>query len=159
MTWEEEFEAILPALGHRNWVVVADAAFPQQTALGIKTLVSGEELPEALAFVWEKFRAAPHIHPEVIFDSELFALDELDVVGVTALRHKISHAIDGELGEKIWHEDLLKLLSETAQLYTILVIKTNSCIPYSSVFMRLNCGYWSQEREEQFREKLKGTIQ
>lgn len=159
MTWQEEFEEMLPALGHRNWVVIADAAFPQQISQGIKTLVSGQDHLEVLEFVWEKVKAASHVHPDLIYDTELFALDELDIAGVTDLRHKISQVSKGGPGEKIWHEDLLKMLDEQGQLYTILVIKTNSCIPYSSVFLRLGCGYWSQEKEAQFREKLKGPTQ
>ena len=36
--WEERLEAELPLLGHRNWIVVTDMAYPLQSAPGIETI-------------------------------------------------------------------------------------------------------------------------
>jgi len=30
MTWQEELERMLPLMGHRNWVLIVDKAFPLQ---------------------------------------------------------------------------------------------------------------------------------
>jgi hypothetical protein len=35
------------------------------------------------------------------------------------------------------------------------VIKTPSLLPYSSVFINLDCGYWSAEAEERLRRRIK----
>ncbi len=32
--WKTQFNQTLPLLGHRNWIVVADKAFPKQNAAG-----------------------------------------------------------------------------------------------------------------------------
>jgi hypothetical protein len=34
------------------------------------------------------------------------------------------------------------------------VLKTRMTIPYTSVFLRLDCGYWSDEQEKRLREKM-----
>ncbi|WP_018627727.1 hypothetical protein [Niabella aurantiaca] len=30
--WQEQFRDQLPLLGHRNWIIIADKAYPQQNA-------------------------------------------------------------------------------------------------------------------------------
>ena len=39
--WERQLETLLPLYGHRNWIVVADSAYPAQSKPGIETVVSG----------------------------------------------------------------------------------------------------------------------
>ena len=36
--WEQLLEERLPLFGHRNWIVVADAAYPAQCRPGIETI-------------------------------------------------------------------------------------------------------------------------
>ena len=35
--WERKLRLELPLLGHRNWIVIADSAYPLQTAPGIES--------------------------------------------------------------------------------------------------------------------------
>jgi hypothetical protein len=37
--WEQQLAEMLPLYGHRNWIVVADAAYPAQSKPGIATAV------------------------------------------------------------------------------------------------------------------------
>lgn len=39
-------------------------------------------------------------------------------------------------------------------LALILVIKTDMTVPYTSVFVQLDCGYWSPEKEARLRRAL-----
>ena len=43
----------LPGLGHRNWIVVADSAYPMQISAGVETItVNADQLNEdLLAFI------------------------------------------------------------------------------------------------------------
>ena len=41
--WMDTLAGYLPALGHRNWIVVADSAFPLQISPGIETIVTGSQ--------------------------------------------------------------------------------------------------------------------
>ena len=42
-TWEQRLQHLLPLLGHRNWIVVADSAYPAQSNPGIETIYTGED--------------------------------------------------------------------------------------------------------------------
>ncbi|MFC2767059.1 MAG: hypothetical protein ACFN27_06920, partial [Prevotella sp.] len=46
--WEELLEAQLPLLGHRNWIVVTDMAYPLQSAPGIETIYADEDFDKVL---------------------------------------------------------------------------------------------------------------
>ena len=41
--WERQFRTLLPLYGHRNWIVVADSAYPAQSKPGIATVVADDE--------------------------------------------------------------------------------------------------------------------
>ena len=40
--WQAELAKNLPVLGHRNFIVIADSAYPQQSNPGIKTIYTGQ---------------------------------------------------------------------------------------------------------------------
>jgi hypothetical protein len=66
--WEAKFSAALPALGHRNWVVVADAAFPLQISPGMEVVVSGEDHFAVLDKVLKALGQTKHVRPKVYLD-------------------------------------------------------------------------------------------
>jgi hypothetical protein len=46
--WERQLRESLPLYGHRNWIVVADAAYPAQSKHGIETvLATGDQICES----------------------------------------------------------------------------------------------------------------
>jgi hypothetical protein len=47
-TWEQHLKQLLPLLGHRNWIVVADSAYPAHTSDGIKTIATSANHLEVL---------------------------------------------------------------------------------------------------------------
>ena len=55
--WRERLTEELPVLGHRNWIVVADAAYPAQCRPGIETLATGD--PGVLYKSWSNW------HPDI----------------------------------------------------------------------------------------------
>jgi hypothetical protein len=42
--WEKSLRIQLPLYGHRNWVVVADSAYPAPCRQGIETIVAPSDL-------------------------------------------------------------------------------------------------------------------
>lgn len=48
-SWKKELKTQLPLLGHRNWIVVADSAYPLQTAPGIKTVYADSAQLEVIS--------------------------------------------------------------------------------------------------------------
>ena len=56
----------------------------------------------------------------------------------------------------VLHEELIARLDQVAKTFKILMIKTNLALPYTTVFLELDCGYWSPESEAKMREAMKG---
>jgi hypothetical protein len=46
------------------------------------------------------------------------------------------------------------MLNDASKTYRVLVIKTRSALPYTSVFMELGSGYWDAESESALREVI-----
>jgi len=49
---------------------------------------------------------------------------------------------------------LLRMLGDASKSYRVLVLKTRSALPYTSVFMELGSGYWDAESESALRELM-----
>jgi hypothetical protein len=46
--WRSQLTKQLPLLGHRNFIVIADSAYPMQSNPGIKTIYTSETLGEEM---------------------------------------------------------------------------------------------------------------
>jgi D-ribose pyranose/furanose isomerase RbsD len=156
--WEEILAERLPALGHRNWIVVADAAYPMQTAPGIETVVTGEEHLTVLQTVLQAITDAPHVRPLIYLDTELQYVSERAAPGVDDLWAEMEVALTGSTVELAPHEEIIEMLDEAGQQFTILLLKTTLTIPYTSVFIRLDCGYWSAEAESKMRRDMEASV-
>ena len=161
-TWQDKLDAALPEYGHRNWIVIADYAYPSQSAPGIKTIATGQTQTEVLSYVLNKIENIPHVKPLVLLDEELQSVSEEDAPGVEAYRLELENLVKGKLVSVMPHEDIISRLDEGAKLFNILILKTNMTIPYTSVFLNLDCDYWSADKEKRLRETIAGkkdTIQ
>jgi L-fucose mutarotase/ribose pyranase (RbsD/FucU family) len=87
--WEELLERQLPLLGHRNWIVVADGAYPWQTAPGVETVCTGAGQLDVLRAVLAAIDSASHVRPLVYIDAELPFLAEDDAPGITTYRGEL----------------------------------------------------------------------
>jgi len=155
MTWEQKLAQELPALGHRNWIVVADAAFPLQISPGIEVVVSGEDHFTVLEKVLRAIDGSRHIRPRIYLDKELTYVTEDLAPGIDACRQKLGEKLKGREVSPILHEELIARLDQVARTFRILMIKTDLTLPYTSVFMELDCGYWKPEAEAKMRERMK----
>ena len=52
------------------------------------------------------------------------------------------------------HEQIIRRLEEAGRSFQVLVLKTDLTLPYSSVFIELECGYWTDEAEHALRDAL-----
>lgn len=146
--------ASLPRLGHRNWIVVADSAYPEQTGGGIETVYVGGDQLAAVKAVLAAVDAAKHVAAVPLVDAELAAVAEADAPGVTAYREGLAKLLEGRPVDKLPHEEIIRELDAAGKLFRVLVIKTDMALPYTSVFVKLECGYWSPEKEARLRASL-----
>ncbi len=151
--WEHQLHTLLPLFGHRNWIVVADSAYPAQSKPGIETIVSGAGHLEVARKVLDAIAASKHVRANLYLDEELDYVAEADAPGVTAYRNSL-HALAGTAAQKLLHEQIIARLDQSAQVFRILIIKTVMTIPYTSVFFELNCGYWSDDVEQRLRRAM-----
>ena len=150
--WKTFLKEELPLLGHRNWIVVTDMAYPLQTNPGIKTIFATEPYEEVVETVNSMIEEAPHVFAHIYQDQEQQALSEELVPGWDEYKARMSQALD--LSNVRWmpHEELIARLDEVSRLCQVVIIKTSLTIPYTSTFFELDCGYWDGERERKIRE-------
>ena len=154
-TWEDQLLKELPALGHRNWLVVTDSAFPAQISLGMEVVVSNEDHFAVLEKVLQALGQSKHIRPIVYLDKELDFVPEDQAPGIDACRKRLKDMLSPYGTKPVLHEELIARMDQVAKTFRILMIKTNLTLPYTTVFMELDCGYWGPESEAKMREKMK----
>ena len=152
--WKARLREVLPLFGHRNWIVVADSAYPAQSRPGIETLASGADQLHVVRRVLEAIDSAAHVRANVYADEELAFVPEEDAPGVEDYRRDLKVALDGAHVQYIPHEQIIHKLDQSAQVFRVLIIKTELTIPYTSVFFELDCGYWSADAEQRLREAI-----
>ena len=149
--WQNNLEKQLPLLGHRNWIVVADSAYPSQTAPGIKTIYTGEKHLDAVNKVLAAVKKQKHVRGVVFIDAELPHVPEKFAKGITDYRTGLEKALKEQKVTSLPHSEIIEKLDEAGQTFHVLLLKTDLTLPYTSVFIRLDCGYWSDEAEEHLR--------
>jgi hypothetical protein len=153
-SWEQLLEERLQLFGHRNWIVVADAAYPAQSRPGIETIFSGLNQQATVETVLDRLRDCRHLRPVIHMDGELEFVEERDAPGIDGYRHWLKGAVKGLGVDSAPHEEIIARLDRAAQMFSILIIKSTMTIPYTSVFIELDCGYWDGEREATLRAAI-----
>jgi hypothetical protein len=152
--WERKLGRRLPLFGHRNWIVVADAAYPVQSNPGIETIVTGADHLDTVSRVYGQIAASSHVRSNIYLDHELDYVSEGDAPGVGAYRQQLQVTFGDASVQKLPHEQIIAKLDQCAQLFRVLILKTDLTIPYTSVFFELDCGYWSPEAEARLRKAM-----
>jgi hypothetical protein len=152
--WREKLRTQLPLLGHRNWIVVVDSAYPLQTAPGIETFfVAADQLEVVKALIAELGRTK-HVQPTIYTDLELSHVAEKNAKGISAYRDALARILAGQPVQSLPHEQIIGKLDEAGKKFHVLVLKTPLTLPYTSVFLELQCGYWDAESEQELRAAI-----
>jgi D-ribose pyranose/furanose isomerase RbsD len=147
--WLSELKEILPLLGHRNWIVVTDMAYPLQSKDAIMTLFADEPYIDVVRTVLHTLSNCTHVTPQVYQDRELSLLNDKICPEIDELKNDVASALAPLKATMLPHEELLATLDSTAAVYKVVIIKTNLTKPYTSVFFRLDCKYWDAEKDKQ----------
>jgi hypothetical protein len=153
-SWEAKLKQDVTVFGHRNWIVVADSAYPKQSAAGIETVYTDGSQLEVLRMVLEELAASQHIKPIILVDAELQKVAESDAPGVNNYRAQLYKILEGQQFKEMPHEDIIHKLDQASKMFDVLILKTNLTIPYTSVFLELDCAYWNAEKEIKLRSML-----
>jgi len=152
--WDQKLRNVLPLFGHRNWIVVADAAYPMQSNPGIETIFADADSTRVLQTVVDSIAASTHVCARVYLDAELRLVAEEDAHGVAKYQQQLDELLQHGSPVHLPHEQIIAKLDESAKLFRILIIKTPMTIPYTSVFFELDCGYWNAAFEQRLRAAM-----
>ena len=154
--WKQQFDQTLPLLGHRNWIIVADKAFPTQNAVGVQVINTNQNLLPVLQYVLQEVNASAHVKPIIYQDKELGFITEEQTKGITQFSADSKKLFGAQPVQTILHDSVFIKLDEASKLFKVVVLKTNETMPYTSVFMQLDCAYWNGEKEKQLRTNMTG---
>lgn len=149
--WQRTLKRVLPLWGHRNWIVIADSAYPAQANQGIETIATEADHLEVLKATLGAIEKSKHVRANVYLDAELKTIAEQDAPGISRYRQRLAQVIGNRETRVLAHEQIIAKLDESAKLFRILNFKSTLAIPYTSVFLELDCGYWTSEAEQRLR--------
>ena len=153
--WEEILKDRLQAYGHRNWLVIADSAYPAQSRQAIETIVANEEQITVLERTCAILGGCKHIKPNIYTDQELKFVSEGDAPGIHSYRERLGSLLTESEVRVLPHDEIIAKLDRAGELFRVLVVKTNMRIPYTSIFFELDCGYWNAQAEKKLRAAMK----
>ena len=147
----------LPVMGHRNWIVVVDSAYPAQSRTGVETMCIGGGQVEVVKAVLDAVDAAKHVRGIVYADRELWYVKEADAPGIDDYRKRLFPLLKNRELKAWLHDDLIARLDADAEKFRVLILKTDMTLPYTSVFVQLDCGYWDAEKEKRLRATIESA--
>jgi hypothetical protein len=98
--------------------------------------------------------SSQHVRATPFVDQELQFVPEENYPGVVQLRQEIAYTFGTTTLTSIPHADLISKIDDAGKTFRVLFIKTNTTIPYTSVFIRLDCGYLSDDVEREIRNSM-----
>ena len=155
--WQEKVNEALPLMGHRNWIVVVDSAYPLQSSPGVETVETSADQLVVLDYVLDAIKNSKHVRPLVHTDAELRYVPESKAPGVDQYRKDLQARLAGLHADSILHQKLIDQLNALGRDFHVLILKSTMTIPYTSVFLQLDCKYWSAEDEAGLRAKMDGA--
>jgi hypothetical protein len=153
--WQAKVNQSMPLLGHRNWILVVDSAYPLQSSPGIETIETGASQIDVVNYVLGAIDRSIQVRPVILMDAELPFVPDTDAPGASQYRAQIGQVLNGFTIDSERHEKIIADIAEASKDFHILVLKTNMTIPYSSVFIRLDCKYWSADAEKRMRARMR----
>jgi D-ribose pyranose/furanose isomerase RbsD len=152
--WKSAVNRQSSQLGFRNWIVVAEASFPAFGRTGVHQVPSNVEIPEALDYVLQAIDQTQHVKPNIYLTRELRSMSNDSAPGIDELRQRLQGSLHGMETTCLEQESLMTLLTDANRSFDVLIIRTTSALPYGSVFIELQPGYWDAEAEQQLRARM-----
>ena len=153
-SWQTHLNDQLSLMGHRNWILVVDSAYPEQVGAGIETVETNGDQLDVVRTVLTTMKSSIHVRPVIFLDAELPFVPDQKAPGISAYRTQLISVLhDYEVQSRL-HQSLIDEVAKDAAQYHVLVLKTQLAVPYTSVFIHLDCKYWSAESERDLRAAM-----
>src|SRR5437764_6337516 len=87
--WRTKLAEAMPLLGHRNWILVVDSAYPLQISPGVDTVETNDSQIDVVRTVLGAIERSPQVRPIIFMDAELPFVTDEDAPGVTTYRTEV----------------------------------------------------------------------
>lgn len=152
--WKAAVEMQAAQLGYRNWIVIAESSFPAHSRPGTRQVNTYQPIPVVLDEVLQALERTEHVRARIYIPWELAAVENDYAPGVDQYRRELEVALHGHEPTELDQDSLLTLVQDAQKSFDVLVLRTTTALPYSSVFLELQPGYWDGESEQRLRERL-----
>lgn len=152
--WRDALAVQTGQLGYRNWIVISEASFPAHSRTGVRQINANEEIPAVVDEVLRTLEQTEHVTPRIYVARELRAVENDYAPGIDEFRKQLQGAMHAHETTELEQQSLLTLLEDANKSFDVLVIRTTTALPYTSVFMELQPGYWNSDSEFRLREQL-----
>src|ERR1700747_980409 len=124
--WQTTVDQNLPLLGHRNWILIVDSAYPLQSSPGVETVETNADQLDVIRYVLGAINKSIHVRPDIFMDAELPYVQEEDAPGTSAYRDAIAKLLDGQNIQSELHEKLIEDVDRAGKVVNVLILKTKS---------------------------------
>ena len=152
--WRAAVDSQASQLGYRNWIVIAEASFPAHSRIGVRQVSAPVDVPEALDYVLQALERTENVRPQVYLTRELRSVENDFAPGIDDMRKRLRASLHGHEPTELDQQSLLTLLEDANRSFDVLVIRTHTALPYSSVFLELKPGYWDADSEARLRDRI-----
>jgi hypothetical protein len=153
-SWQAAVDRQAGQLGYRNWIVIAEASFPAHSRPGVRQVIANVDGPEALDHVLYTLEQSETVRPQIYLPRELRSVENDFAPGIDEYRKRLRNSMHGYEATEIDQQSLITLIEDANRSFDVLVIRTNTALPYSSVFLELKPGYWDVDSENRLRERI-----
>lgn len=153
-TWQAAVDRQAGQLGYRNWIVIAEASFPAHSRVGVRQVIANVDATEALDYVIYTLEQTEAVRPQVYLPRELRSVENDFAPGIDEYRKRLQSSLHGHETTEIDQQSLITLIEDANRSFDVLVIRTSTALPYSSVFLELKPGYWDVDSEIRLRERI-----
>lgn len=151
--WKAQIQNEISAMGAQNWIIIAEPAYPAPSKSGVISLIVDRSTPEVTSAVLNAIESQGHVTPKIFVTRESSNLSESYAPGIKRYRNQLKTALGGRNSIELPNEALQLSVEDASNSFKTLVIKTQTALPYSSIYMELECGYWDGESETALRNQ------
>lgn len=141
-------------LGARNWVVVADPACPLPAGTGIVSITVPANTVDTFREVLDLLEIEGAVVPRIWVSHELSVVPEERAPGITEHRQELEKLLLGRFHYAVNSRVIDMQLAQAAKDFRILYIRTSTRLPYSSIAIELDSGYWNSDAEAEVQQRV-----
>lgn len=141
-------------LGARNWIVIAEASYPVYAGTGVQTIAVDAPSDAVFMEVLDVLEAEGKLIPRIWICKEMDAVTEDYAPGIRKYRQSIGKLIPGRFHYSLPNRIINSQVEDAIKQFRVLVIKTNTILPYSNICIELDSGYWSADSEAELRNRI-----